>query len=327
MTGDQRLQGVLPDSHAVLCILITYGEKLQGVLNVESERESAFSPQDVLILNTLADLLATALHNSFVFQKLQQQSITDGLTGIKTRRFFWEALTSEWKRASRSGRPFSVVLMDLDKFKEVNDSLGHLEGDLVLARVGRLLEQKCRQSNVVARYGGDEFIILMLETGIEQAQILAERLRLWISQDPTLSEHHITGSFGVGSFPVHGFSMEDIIRVADAGMYVSKHAGGDRVSVAEEFSEGEASAVRRQLISGYIEGFLQREHTGPEHLDELVLTLKRMAAEEEENTVEVLQEAIEALAHAAEAREVGNSGHGEMTARYCEVIARALRLV
>ena len=114
------------------------------------------------------------------------------------------------------------MLIDLDKFKEVNDTLGHFEGDLVLARVGRLLEQKCRQSNVVARYGGDEFIILMPETGAEQAQILAERLRLWMASDPMLSEHHITGSFGVASFPVHGFSIEDIIRVADAGMYVSK---------------------------------------------------------------------------------------------------------
>jgi GAF domain-containing protein len=179
-SGEAHLQGVLPDSRGVLCIPITYSETLLGVLNVESREEDAFSPEDVLIMNTLADLLATALHNSFVFQKLQQQSITDGLTGIKTRRFFWESLSSEWKRASRSGRPFSVVLMDLDKFKEVNDTLGHLEGDLVLYRVGRLLEQKCRQSNVVARYGGDEFIILMPETGIEQAQILAERLRLWL---------------------------------------------------------------------------------------------------------------------------------------------------
>lgn len=128
-----NLNGVLPDSRAVLCIPITYSEQLLGVLNVESRGENAFSPQDVLILNTLADLLATALHNAFVFQKLQQQSITDGLTGIKTRRFFWEALSAEWKRASRSGRPFSVVLIDLDKFKEVNDSMGHFEGDLVLA--------------------------------------------------------------------------------------------------------------------------------------------------------------------------------------------------
>src|SRR5437016_2981264 len=271
--GPGQLAGVLPESRAVLCLPISYGETLLGVFNMESRDENAFAPQDVLILNTLADLLATALHNSFVFRKLQQQSITDGLTGIKTRRFFWEALSSEWKRGSRSGRPFSVVLVDLDKFKEVNDSLGHLEGDLVLARVGRLLEQKCRQSNVVARYGGDEFVILMPETGIEQAQVLAERLRLWVATDPMLEEHHITGSFGVASFPVHGFSVEDIIRVADAGMYVSKHAGGNRVSTAEEYVEGETAAVQRQLISGYIEGFLQREHSGPEYLEELTSTL------------------------------------------------------
>jgi diguanylate cyclase (GGDEF)-like protein len=326
-TGEEgHLQGVLPDSKAVLCIPITYGETLLGVLNVESKTEDAFTHQDVLVMRTLADLLATALHNAFVFQKLQQQSITDGLTGIKTRRFFWEALSSEWKRASRSGRPFSVVLMDLDKFKEVNDNHGHLEGDLVIARVGRLLEQKCRQSNVVARYGGDEFIILMPETGIEQAQILAERLRLWISTDPMLQEHHITGSFGVASFPVHGFSAEDIIRVADAGMYVSKHAGGDRVSTVEEFAEGENMAVQRQLISGYIEGFLQREQTGPEHLEELITTLRKLCGGEDECNVHVLREAIEALTHAAESREMNANGHGEMVAHYALMIGRALGL-
>jgi diguanylate cyclase (GGDEF)-like protein len=323
--GTGPLQGLLPESRAVLCLPITYGETLLGVLNVESEREDAFSPQDVLIMNTLADLLATALHNSFVFQKLQQQSITDGLTGVKTRRFFWEGLSSEWKRASRSGRPFSLILMDLDKFKEVNDTHGHLEGDLVLARVGRLLEQKSRQSNVVARYGGDEFVVLMPETGIDQAQVLAERLRQWVATDPMLSEHTITGSFGVASFPVHGFSIEDIIRVADAGMYVSKHAGGNRVSTAEEFVEGENSAVQRQLVSGYIEGFLQREHTGPEHLEELVNTLRKMSSEEPYN-VHVLRESIEALSRAAEMRESNNSGHGESVGRYVEILGRGLGL-
>ncbi len=319
-----QVQGVLPESRAVLCIPITYGDTLLGVLNVESQNEDAFSPQDVLIMNTLADLLATALHNSFVFQKLQQQSITDGLTGIKTRRFFWEAASSEWRRASRSGRPFSVILMDLDKFKEVNDGLGHLEGDLVLARVGRLLEQKCRQSNVVARYGGDEFIILMPETSVEQAQALAERLRHWITTDPMLSGHKITGSFGVASFPLHGFSAEDIIRIADAGMYVSKRAGGDRVSVAEEFAHDEAGAAQRQQISGYIEGFLQRQHTGPEHLDELVTTLKKLCGGEGGCNVPMLKESIESLTQTAELREMNGPGHGEKVAHYAEVIARAL---
>jgi len=328
-TGGDALQGILPEAKAVLCMPIAYGETLLGVLNVESREEDAFSPDDVLIMNTLADLLATALHNSFVFQRLQQQSITDGLTGIKTRRFFFEALTSEWKRASRSGRPFSVVLMDLDKFKEVNDSLGHLEGDLVLARVGRLLEQKCRQSNVVARYGGDEFIILMPETGVDQAESLAERLRQWLSTDPMLQEHHITGSFGVASFPVHGVSVEDIIRVADSGMYVSKHAGGDRVSTADEFGMDETGAVQRQHISSFIEGFLQREHTGPEHLEELLTSLKKLGtteAGEEGYNIQVLRDSVEALTRAAELRELHGAGHGEMVSRYCELMARALGL-
>ncbi len=322
--GPGQLAGVLPESRAVLCLPISYGETLLGVLNVESRDENAFAPQDVLILNTLADLLATALHNSFVFQKLQQQSITDGLTGIKTRRFFWEALSSEWKRASRSGRPFSVVLIDLDKFKEVNDSLGHLEGDLVLARVGRLLEQKCRQSNVVARYGGDEFIILMPETGIEQAQVLAERLRLWLATDPMLEEHHITGSFGVASFPVHGFSMEELIRVADAGMYVAKHAGGNQVSTSDSFGEG--SAVQRQLVSGYIEGFLQREHNGPEQLEELVSTLRKLCGRGDDGDQRAMKEAIEALSRAAEQRELNAAGHGEQCGHFAGIIARGLNL-
>jgi len=325
-TAQAHLQGVLPQSRAILCIPITYGETQLGVLNVEDEEENSFTNEDVLILSTLADLLATALHNAFVFQKLQQQSITDGLTGIKTRRFFWEALSSEWKRASRSGRPFSVVLVDLDKFKGVNDTLGHLEGDLVLARVGRLLEQKCRQSNVVARYGGDEFIILMPETGVEQAQILAERLRLWLAMDPMLHEHSITGSFGVGSFPVHGFSAEDIIRVADAGMYASKHLGGNRVSTAEELVDGENFAAQRQQIAGYIEGFLQREQSGTEQLHEVVATLKKLCGGDEQCNVQVLKESIEQIARAAESREFHAAGHGDMVARCAELIGKALTL-
>ena len=322
--GPGQLAGVLPESRAVLCLPISYGETLLGVLNVESRNENAFAPQDVLILNTLADLVATALHNSFVFQKLQQQSITDGLTGIKTRRFFWEALSSEWKRACRSGRPFSVVLIDLDKFKEVNDTLGHLEGDLVLARVGRLLEQKCRQSNVVARYGGDEFIILMPETGIEQAQVLAERLRLWLATDPMLEEHHITGSFGVASFPLHGFSMDDLIRVADAGMYVAKHAGGNQVSTCNGLGEG--SAMQRQLVSGYVGGFLQREHNGPEHLEELVATLRKLCGREYDEGPKAMKEAVEALSHAAELRQPDAAGHGEQCGHFAGIVARGLNL-
>ncbi len=319
--GESALASILPDARSVLCLPLTYGESLLGVLNIESRHEKAFADQEILILRTVADLLATALHNAFVFQKLQQQSITDGLTGIKTRRFFLENLQTEWKRASRSGRPFSVVLVDLDKFKAVNDSAGHLEGDLVLARVGRLLEQKCRQSNVVARYGGDEFVILMPETGAEQAEILSERLRLWLATDPMLTERHITGSFGVGTFPVHGATAEEVIRVADAGMYVSKRAGGNCVSIAEEYLTGGATA-QRQLLTAYIEGFLQREHTGPESVQELTTTLKKMCAASDSR--ESLLEALYALGRASEGREGHSTGLGAAAAREIEMLGHEL---
>ena len=216
-------------------------------------------------------------------------------------------------------------MVDLDKFKEVNDGMGHLEGDLVLARVGRLLEQKCRQSNVVARYGGDEFVILMPETGIEQAQILSERLRLWVATDPMLNERHITGSFGVASFPLHGSTVEDIMRVADAGMYVSKHAGGNRVSTAEEFQEGENGrgaapvdrVVHRRLPAARGHGSGCRRGTGRD--------LQKMCAGLQDDP-EPMREAIMVLARAAEAREGHNTGHGQAVARYAEAIARELGL-
>jgi HD-GYP domain-containing protein (c-di-GMP phosphodiesterase class II) len=111
-------------------------------------------------------------------------------------------------------------------------------------------------------------------------------------------------------------------------MYVSQHAGSDRVSTADQSEDSESAAVQRQLISGYIEGFLHREHTGPEQLDELLTTLRKLIqeSEDEEGSVEILREAIEALSRAAESREPNGAGHGEMVARYSELIGRALGL-
>jgi HD-GYP domain-containing protein (c-di-GMP phosphodiesterase class II) len=123
---------------------------------------------------------------------------------------------------------------------------------------------------------------------------------------------------------VHGFAIEDLIRVADAGMYVAKHAGGNQVSTSEPFREG--SAVHRQLVSSYIEGFLQREHNGPEHLEELVSTLRKLCGNADDGDTAALLEAVEALAQAAELRQVKAGGHGEQCGHYAEIIARGLNL-
>jgi response regulator RpfG family c-di-GMP phosphodiesterase len=198
--------------------------------------------------------------------------------------------------------------------------MGHLEGDLVLARVGRLLEQKCRQSNVVSRYGGDEFVILMPETGVEQAHTLSERLRLWIAGDPMLAERKLTGSFGVATFPLHGAGVEDILRMADAGMYISKHAGGNRVSAAGDFATTEKLSAK-QLANLYVEGFLRREESGPGSVDELLATLGRLAvAVRPESRQEAVRDAIRSLTRTAETREMHCVGHGEQVARYAELL-------
>src|SRR5712664_2099767 len=246
--ADGAMKPLLPDSVAAIALPVFYAEQLHGILYIESSVPVDFSEEEILLLRTLADLIAGALHNALSFQKAQEQAITDGLTGVKTHRFFMEALSAEWKRSTRAGRAFALVLMDLDRFKFVNDFYGHLEGDLVLQRVGQILETNCRRSDVVARYGGDEFVILMPETSMEHARQLASKLRGWVSADPLLREKNVSASFGIACYPLHGSSPQELIQVADASMYLSKHQGGNTVSTADHFDPNEAKKWKRDVL-------------------------------------------------------------------------------
>jgi diguanylate cyclase (GGDEF)-like protein/putative nucleotidyltransferase with HDIG domain len=261
---------VLEGTCSAIVLPLAYADQLHGVLYVESSERFEFDEEEQRFLRTLADLISGALHNAVTFQKTQEQAITDGLTGVKTHRFFMEALSAEWKRATRAGRPFSLLLMDLDRFKLVNDGHGHLEGDLVLQRVGRILEQNCRRSDVVARYGGDEFVVLMPETNIEQGRQLSTKLCSWIATDPLLHEKNITASFGIASFPQHGSTPQELIQVADASMYLSKHQGGNTVSTADSSNVDETRQWKHDVLEAYLGVTLKRLFsTGPEAFEEI----------------------------------------------------------
>jgi diguanylate cyclase (GGDEF)-like protein/putative nucleotidyltransferase with HDIG domain len=301
-----------------------------------------FSEEEILLLRTLADLIAGALHNALSFQKAQEQAITDGLTGVKTHRFFMEALSAEWKRSTRAGRAFALALMDLDRFKFVNDFYGHLEGDLVLQRVGQILETNCRRSDVVARYGGDEFVILMPETSMENARQLANKLRGWVSSDPLLREKNISASFGIACYPLHGSSPQELIQVADASMYLSKHQGGNAVSTADHFDPNEAKKWKRDVLEAYLGVTLKRLFsTGPEAFEEIYQRLQQftesLAATETNGgksaaapiqgpqaLPQAVLDTVTSLAFAIDAKDHYTQGHSQKVSAYAALIAEAM---
>ncbi|HXX46486.1 MAG TPA: diguanylate cyclase [Candidatus Acidoferrales bacterium] len=326
---------ILPGSAAGVALPVNYGEQFLGVLYVESSEPCDFPEQDVLLLRTLADLFAGALHNALTFQKAQEQAITDGLTGVKTHRFLMEALSSEWKRSTRANRPLALVLMDLDHFKFVNDFYGHLEGDVVLQRVGHILEQNCRRSDVVARYGGDEFVILMPETTVEQARQLANKLRGWIASDPLLRDKNITASFGIAAFPVHGSTPQELIQVADSSMYISKHQGGNSVSTAEQGDPGDRKRWKKDVLEAYLGVTLKRLFaTGPEAFEEIYRRLEQFTRSLREQGAEgsgetlpaVVVETVTSLAFAIDAKDHYTQGHSQKVSAYAVMIAQALGL-
>jgi diguanylate cyclase (GGDEF)-like protein/putative nucleotidyltransferase with HDIG domain len=323
---------IVPGSVSAIALPVSYADGLLGVLYVESAEKCSFPDEEVLVLRTLADLFAGALHNALTFQKAQEQAITDGLTGVKTHRYLMETLSQEWKRSTRANRPFSLVLMDLDRFKFVNDFYGHLEGDVVLQRVGHILEQNCRRSDVVARYGGDEFVILMPETSVEQARQLASKLRGWIASDPLLRDKNITASFGIAGFPVHGSTPQELIQVADSSMYLSKHQGGNSVSSAEQTDPNDTKRWKKDVLEAYLGVTLKRLFsTGPEAFDEIYRRLEqftRSLTEQGQGNTELLPPAVvdtvTSLALAIDAKDHYTQGHSQKVSAYAVMIAEAL---
>jgi len=342
---------VLDDSTSGVAMPILYADQLLGVLYVETVSPASFSEEDLPLLHTLADLIAGALHNALAFQKAQEEAITDGLTGVKTHRFFIDALSMEWKRSTRTGKPFTLALIDVDRFKSVNDFQGHLEGDLVLKRLGQIFEQGCRSTDVVARYGGDEFVILMPGTDAEQGLRLGQRLRCSVLADRLLQEKNTTASFGLASFPLNGSTPQELIQIADASMYLSKHQGGNAISTGNELDVSEAKQWKRDVLEAYLGVTLKRLFsTGPEAFQDIRQRLEQLwqslattgattgisssdSGERMPETPGALRppraaviETITTLALAVDAKDPFTQGHSQKVADHAALLAAELGL-
>jgi diguanylate cyclase (GGDEF)-like protein len=215
-----------------------------GTLMDSLARLLATVNQQAAQLNSFAerlDLANTELERSNA--QLKELSFKDDVTGLYNRRFLSIRLVEELSRFRRFNHPVSIVLLDLDGFKAVNDEFGHAAGDETLRDIAQILMKHSRGINVVSRYGGDEFAILLVETSKLGATVFAERIRGAIAAHPFSHGRPITASFGIVSLPEDGVSLaEDLLRVADEALYAAKRGGKNRVTGVEPGRSSPANA-------------------------------------------------------------------------------------
>lgn len=185
----------------------------------------------------VADQIGLALSNLQLRDNLHEQAIRDPLTTLYNRYYMQESLEHELRQAERSGHSVTLLMVDLDHLKEFNDRYGHLSGDELLRGLGRLLKKMFRGGDILSRYGGDEFLVVLPEASIEIGLQRAEELRLNVKELLIQMEDHpiqnLTVSIGVASWPQHGTGSADVLKAADKALYRAKMQGRDQVIVAE----------------------------------------------------------------------------------------------
>lgn len=219
-----------------LCLpLVTQGDVI-GCLTVTGPGLVHGAEDQRAWIGQLAEQLGLALSNVRLRVSLRQQSIIDPLTQLYNRRYMDEVLKRELARSSRNGAPLSVLVLDLDHFKRINDTFGHEAGDAILRKVALTLRENIRSGDVACRMGGEEMVVLLPECGVENAIKRAETLRLAIAANDVLHQGKpigATASIGVASYPEHGSSMQALVHAADLALYEAKHGGRNCVRVAK----------------------------------------------------------------------------------------------
>jgi diguanylate cyclase (GGDEF)-like protein len=216
------------DTKSIMCAPIISKDKIIGVLEVINKRTGeSFTEEDLKLLTRLVDQAALAIEWLMLYQKMEELVITDDLTNLFNSRYLNRTIETEILRCNRYNTSLSVIFLDLDYFKEINDTYGHLVGSKALVEVGHLLINQLRSVDIVARYGGDEFVIVLPQTSPNNAVMIAERIRKNIEQNLFLQKEgyniRMTASLGVASYPETAKSKEELLRLADEAMYNVKH--------------------------------------------------------------------------------------------------------
>jgi diguanylate cyclase (GGDEF)-like protein len=237
LSSDPRFVGIAQEryrTNSLLSVPLKAKGQVLGVININNQSDNRiFTDEDQNLMMLFANQAAIALENARLYRELERLAITDGLTGLSNHRAFQERLAREISRAQRFMQEVSLLIIDIDFFKTINDKHGHLIGDHVLRCVSKLLLKTLRRMDFVSRYGGEEFAIIMPQTRKEEAVRIADRLRQrfedarWIEQEP---DRMVTVSIGVAEFPTDAGESQDLVEKADQALYQSKHTGRNRVT-------------------------------------------------------------------------------------------------
>ena len=237
-TGGPRFSRYEPRFPVAVAVPVYSQDKIRGVLALyRVDPRKHFTEQDVEMVTFLAEQGGTAIENVLLHEEAQRLSITDGLTGIWNRRYFQMQFRQVLATATRFDRTFSILLLDLDHFKKVNDTYGHRRGDEILVEFSQRVTTMVREVDTFARYGGEEFACLLTETEMSGALTTAEKIREAVRREPfgegEGTQLHLTVSIGVATYPDHGDSFVSLIEAADKALYRAKQTGRDQVCVAE----------------------------------------------------------------------------------------------
>lgn len=220
---------------SMMAVPLIFSDRVIGVMSLQNQEEqNHYTPEDFTLFTAIAVQVATALENANLFSQMKHLAATDGLTEFYNRRAFFVLAEQEVAKAQREQEPLSLVMIDLDHFKKVNDTLGHSAGDEVLRNMSQAVRQSVRKIDILGRYGGEEFVALLPGTPLSEATMVAERICRAIENTQVVSQNQgvqVTASIGVAQLDLADPSLEQLVYKADQAMYRSKDSGRNRVSV------------------------------------------------------------------------------------------------
>jgi len=225
------------ETRSIICFPLKSRLRVLGVIQLVNVKMENFTSQEEFFLQSLCDYAAIAIENARAVEKIQELTITDDCTGLYNARHLYKTLETEVYRSARFNYEFTVLFIDLDHFKQVNDTHGHLIGSKLLAEMGYLIKAGLRLIDYAFRYGGDEFVVLLPQTGKDSALVVAKRLRDSLRTSMFCKEEglnlNVRASMGVATYPHDAKTPQDIIRRADEMMYLVKNTTRDNIGIAQ----------------------------------------------------------------------------------------------